>query len=56
MLLIRWGEANRVASLFYLVPPSTAVIAYFFFGETFGLLALAGVAVTAAGVAMVVRK
>ena len=56
MLLIRLGEANKVASLFYLVPPSTALIAYFLFGETFGLIALAGVAVTALGVALVVRK
>ncbi len=56
MLLIRLGEANKVASLFYLVPPSTAVMAYFLFGETFGLTALAGVAVTVLGVALVVRK
>lgn len=53
--LIRVGSAARVASLFYLVPPSTAVIAYLLFGETFGLLALAGMAVTVAGVALATR-
>ncbi len=53
--LIREGSAARVASLFYLVPPSTAVIAYLLFGETFGLLALAGMAVTVAGVALATK-
>lgn len=56
MLLIRIGEASKVASLFYLVPPTTAIIAYFVFGETLGLLALAGMVVAAVGVALVVRK
>jgi drug/metabolite transporter (DMT)-like permease len=53
MLLIRRGAAARTASLFYLVPPSTAVIAYIVFGETLGPAGIAGVAVTAIGVAMV---
>lgn len=52
MFLIRLGEASKVASLFYLVPPCTAAMAYLLFGETFGLVALAGVAVTALGVAL----
>jgi drug/metabolite transporter (DMT)-like permease len=53
MLLIRRGAAARTASLFYLVPPSTALIAYIVFGETLGPAGIAGVAVTAIGVAMV---
>lgn len=52
-LLIRRGAAARVASLFYLVPPATAVIAWFLFGETFGLVALAGMALAVTGVALV---
>ncbi len=52
-ILIRRGAASRVASLFYLVPPSTAVIAWLLFGETFGPVALVGMALTVTGVALV---
>ena len=55
MLLIRRGEASRTASLFYLVPPVTAVQGYFFFGEKLGLLGLVGMALAVIGVALVVR-
>jgi drug/metabolite transporter (DMT)-like permease len=54
-LLIRRGAATKVASLFYLVPPLTAVIAYLLFGERLDLFGLAGFALAAAGVALVVR-
>ncbi|MGI9303240.1 MAG: DMT family transporter [Gammaproteobacteria bacterium] len=54
-ILIRRGVASRVASLFYLVPVTTAIIAYFVFGETLSLLALAGMAVAVSGVALVNR-
>ncbi|HUF57344.1 MAG TPA: DMT family transporter [Thermohalobaculum sp.] len=53
--LIRRGVATKVASLFFLVPASTALIAWVLFGETLGPLALAGVALTALGVLMVNR-
>ncbi|SMF48286.1 EamA-like transporter family protein [Tistlia consotensis] len=56
MLLIRWGEAAKTASLFYLVPPVTAVIAFLLFDERLGPLALAGMAVTVLGVALVVIR
>lgn len=56
MLLIRRGAATKVASLFYLVPPVTALIAYFVFGETLPWSALAGMALAVVGVAMVVRS
>jgi drug/metabolite transporter (DMT)-like permease len=52
-ILIRRGQAARVASLFYLVPASTALIAWGLFGERFGPIALAGMALTALGVALV---
>jgi drug/metabolite transporter (DMT)-like permease len=55
MVMIRRGAAGRVASLFYLVPPLTALIAWPAFGETLGLLALAGMALAAVGVALVNR-
>ena len=51
--LIRRGEAARVSSLFFLVPPVTALIAWMVFGETFGPLALAGMVLTVIGVALV---
>jgi drug/metabolite transporter (DMT)-like permease len=54
MLLLRLNSAARVASLFYLVPPATAVQAYLLFGERLGPLALLGLLVASAGVALVV--
>ena len=49
-LLIRSGSAVNVASLFYLTPPTTALIAWAMFGETLSALALAGMAIAVAGV------
>lgn len=53
--LIRRGAASKVAALFYLVPPCTALIALPLFGETFGIVALVGMGVTVAGVALASR-
>ena len=55
-LLIQRGAAAKVTSLLYLVPPCTAVLAWMLFGEPLTLQVLAGIAVTAAGVALVVRN
>lgn len=49
-LLIRSGSAVNVASLFYLTPPTTAVIAWALFGETLTGVALAGMALAVSGV------
>ena len=54
-LLIRKGAAAKVASLFFLTPPVTAAMAFVLFYEKLTLTALAGMAVTALGVALVVR-
>lgn len=54
-VLIRHGAAGQVASLFYLVPPTTVIEAWLLFGETLSLRQVAGVALTAAGVAMIRR-
>ena len=48
--LIRQSSAVNVASLFYLVPPCTALFAWLLFGETFGGLAMLGMALTVGGV------
>jgi len=53
--LLRHGAASRTAALFYLVPPCTAIIAYFLFGERLGVLALIGMALVALGVALATR-
>jgi drug/metabolite transporter (DMT)-like permease len=55
-LLVRRGEASRVASLFYLVPPVTSLLAFQFFGERLGVTALVGMFVTVTGVALAIRK
>lgn len=54
-ILIRRGAAAKVSSLFFLVPPCTALVAFFLFGETLSPVALAGMAATVAGVALVNR-
>jgi drug/metabolite transporter (DMT)-like permease len=49
-LLIRRGSAVHVASLFYLTPPTTAVIAWALFGETLHGLAIVGMGLAVFGV------
>lgn len=53
--LIRHGAASRTASLFYLVPVSTAILGYLVFGEVLTLTQMLGVAITVAGVAIINR-
>ena len=48
--LIRHTGAVNVASLFYLVPPCTALFAWMLFGDTLSGLALLGMAVAVVGV------
>ncbi len=49
-MLIRRGTAVNLASLFYLVPPCTALIAWFLFDERLAGMALAGMALAVWGV------
>ncbi|MGM0766774.1 MAG: DMT family transporter [Pseudomonadota bacterium] len=56
MWLIRQGAASQVASLFYLVPPVTALEAFWLFDERLGVLAMAGGLVSITGVALVVTR
>jgi drug/metabolite transporter (DMT)-like permease len=48
--LIRSSDAVNIASLFYLVPPSTALFAWLLFGDTFSGVALVGMALAVWGV------
>jgi drug/metabolite transporter (DMT)-like permease len=54
-LLIQRGAAASVTSLMYLVPPTTAMMAWVLFDENITLATLLGTALTALGVSLVVR-
>src|SRR5690606_37922135 len=56
MRMIREGEMSKVASLFYLVPAVTTVIAWVLFGETLTPVQIAGMVVTTVGVGMATRR
>jgi drug/metabolite transporter (DMT)-like permease len=55
-LLMRHGEATRVASMMYLPPLFAVILELALFGVVPSALSLAGMAVTCAGVAMTVWK
>ena len=54
-MLIQRGAAASVTSLMYLVPPCTALIAWALFSEPITTATVAGTALTAFGVSLVVR-
>ena len=54
-ILIQRGAAASVTSLMYLVPPCTALIAWLLFAEPITVNTIAGTALTAFGVSLVVR-
>ncbi len=53
MAMIRLGEASRVSALFFLVPPTTALLAWLALGQSLTLAGWGGLAVSAVGVAIV---
>lgn len=55
LAMIRAGEVSRVSSLFYLVPPLSALFAWPLLGEVMPPLGWAGMALAALGVALVNR-
>jgi drug/metabolite transporter (DMT)-like permease len=54
-MLIQRGATASVSSLMYLVPPCTAMLAWFLFDEPVTVTTLAGIVLTALGVSLVVR-
>ncbi len=56
LLLIRQGAVSRAAALIYLMPPLVALQAVFILGESLSLMQMLGMAITAVGVALAVRK
>jgi drug/metabolite transporter (DMT)-like permease len=55
-VMIRRGAASKVASLFFLTPSVTALMAFVLFRESLSVLAITGLLVTAVGVALVMRN
>jgi drug/metabolite transporter (DMT)-like permease len=53
--MMRRGESSRVASLFYLIPGTTALMGWIVLGERIGLLSICGFAVTAGAVYLCTR-
>jgi len=56
MMMIRDGEMAKVASLFYLVPAVTALIAWALFGEELTLVQTGGMALATLGVALATQR
>lgn len=54
--LIKLHESHKTSSLFYLVPPLTAVEAYLLFDEKLSLINLAGMVLVVVAVYLVMRK
>lgn len=56
MVLIKRDSAAATTSLFFLVPPASAIMAWVVFGEALGPMGIAGLGVTTAGVWLVNRR
>ncbi|MES0882774.1 DMT family transporter [Roseibium sp. SCP14] len=56
LAMIRRDEATRVSALFFLVPPTTALLAYVFVDETLAWISLPGMVLAAAGIFIVSRS
>ena len=60
ILLLLWllntGSAASVSSLFYLIPPATALEAFFLFGEKVNTQGFLGIGITALGVWLVISN
>jgi len=54
--MLRTDSASSVASLYYLVPPSTAIQAFILFGERISLIGIFGMALAALGVLLVTKE
>lgn len=56
MYIIKNGEAGRLSSMFYLVPPLVVIEAHYLFGETLGALSVGGMLICLMGVYLVSRS
>ena len=55
MSIIKLGEASRISSMFYLVPPLVVVEAHYLFSESLSVISIAGMALCVMGVYFVNR-
>ena len=56
MILLRDGSVAKVSTLIFLVPGTSALMTYVFFGEQLGLIQMLGIAVCSAAVVIVNRQ
>ena len=56
MFLIKAGSVSKTSTLFFLVPPTTAVMAYLFLGEKLSDIDIAGFILATIGVYIATRK
>ena len=56
MYLIKIGSASKTSNLFFLIPPTTAVMAYFVLGEDLYLIDIIGLIICTFGVYIATRK
>ncbi len=56
LYMVKNGAASSVASVFYLVPPTTALQAWFAFGESFDWMGIIGFVLAATAVYLVAKK
>ena len=56
MYIIKNGEAGRISSMFYLVPPLVVIEAHYLFGETLGMVSIIGMLICVLGVFLVSRS
>ena len=53
---VKNGEAGRISSMFYLVPPLVVIEVHYLFGETLGVISIVGMLVCVIGVYTVSRS
>ena len=54
--LVRAGGAGAASSVFFLMPPVTAVLAWLAFGDTLSLREIVGLVIAVVGVAVATRS
>ena len=56
MYLIKTGTASKTSNLFFLIPPTTGIMAYFILGENLLLIDILGLVLCTFGVYIATRK
>ena len=56
MYLLKTGTASKTSNLFFLVPPTTGIMAYYVLGESLYLVDVIGLLICTSGVYIATRK